>query len=103
MLGRCNDAGWRGGRPLDAPHAVQRHLVAEGVVLKLKTADFQTLTRSRRLKAPTDRSAPLIAAAQDLLAAEATGDTAFRLIGLGAQPVRDRDGDPAAPDLFGPG
>ncbi|WP_372016705.1 DNA polymerase IV [Tistrella mobilis] len=79
------------------------HLVAEGVVLKLKTADFQTLTRSRRLKAPTDRSAPLIAAAQDLLAAEATGDTAFRLIGLGAQPVRDRDGDPAAPDLFGPG
>ncbi|WP_372004321.1 DNA polymerase IV [Tistrella mobilis] len=76
-------------------------LVAEGVVLKLKTADFQTLTRSRRLKVPTDQSAPLIAAAQDLLTAEATGHTAFRLIGLGAQPVRNREGDPAAPDLFG--
>ncbi|MEN2988847.1 DNA polymerase IV [Tistrella sp. BH-R2-4] len=81
-------------------------LVAEGVVLKLKTADFTTLTRSRRLRAASDQAAPLIDAASDLLALElrhggASGHgTAFRLIGLGAHPVRDRAGDPSVPDLF---
>ncbi len=56
---------------------------AESLVLKLKTADFQTLTRTRTLTHPTMREALLREAAESLLAVEA-GFTAFRLIGVGA-------------------
>lgn len=68
------------------------------VVLKLKTADFQVLTRHHRLPDPTRRAAVIFAAALPLIEREANG-RAFRLIGIGVT-----DLCPAAladpPDLF---
>jgi DNA polymerase-4 len=70
------------------------------VVLKLKTADFQVLTRHHRLPDPTRRAAVIFAAALPLIEREANG-RAFRLIGIGVT-----DLCPAAladpPDLFTP-
>ncbi|HUK00056.1 MAG TPA: DNA polymerase IV [Stellaceae bacterium] len=71
---------------------------AAGVTLKLKTADFRVLNRSRRLADPTQRAETLYRAALPLLRAAADG-TFFRLIGIGA----DRLAEPARadpPDLF---
>lgn len=67
---------------------VADRLVAQGyrgqtVVLKLKTAGFQTLTRSQTLAEPTASAAEIFGAAEVMLRREATG-TAFRLIGVGA-------------------
>ena len=76
-------------------------LSAGGVVLKLKTTRFAGRTRAARLAGPTVLPEALFAAAQGLLRREADG-TAFRLIGLGAQPLL-----PGAaadqPDLADPG
>ncbi len=75
-------------------------LAAAGVVLKLKDARFAIRTRSLRLSQPTRLPDLLFAAAQGLLAREADG-TAYRLIGLCAQPlVAARDAD--MPDLADP-
>jgi DNA polymerase-4 len=60
---------------------------AAGLVLKLKTADFQLRTRSQRLPAPTQLAETIFEAAQPLLAKEADGKTKFRLIGIGAAPL----------------
>jgi DNA polymerase-4 len=71
---------------------------AAGVALKLKTADFRVLTRSRQLGDPTQRAEILYRAALPLLREVADG-TFFRLIGIGA----DRLAAPARadpPDLF---
>jgi DNA polymerase-4 len=65
-------------------------LAAAGVVLKLKTASFSSRTRAARLPAPTVLPDLLFGAARVLLAREATG-TAFRLIGIGANPLVARD------------
>jgi DNA polymerase-4 len=65
-------------------------LAAAGVVLKLKTTRFASRTRAARLSAPTVLPDRLFAAARALLAREATG-TAFRLIGIGANPLAPRD------------
>ncbi len=62
----------------------EQELAAAGVVLKLKTAQFETRTRAVRLANPTVLPDRLFRAARALLLAEATG-TAFRLIGIGAQ------------------
>ena len=74
---------------------------AGGVVLKLKTARFETRTRNARLAAATQVPETLFAAARPLLAKEADG-TAFRLIGIGAQPLVAPDaadaGDLADPE-----
>lgn len=59
---------------------------AGGVVLKLKTADFALRTRSQRLAEPSLLPEVIFAAARPLLQREADG-TAFRLIGIGAQPL----------------
>lgn len=68
------------------------------VVLKLKTSDFQVLTRSHRLTDPTQRADVIISAAIPLLRREADG-RAFRLIGIGVTDLCPaRDADP--PDLF---
>jgi DNA polymerase-4 len=65
-------------------------LAAAGVVLKLKTTSFASRTRAARLAAPTVLPDRLFGAARELLAREATG-TAFRLIGIGANPLAPRD------------
>jgi DNA polymerase IV len=71
---------------------------AAGIALKLKTSDFQVLTRSRRLIDPTQRAKTLYAAALPLLRAVADG-TQFRLIGIGADRLAEGAlADP--PDLF---
>jgi DNA polymerase IV len=73
---------------------------AGGVVLKLKTAKHVIRTRTQRLAAPTALADVLFATGRALLAPEADG-TAFRLIGLGAQPLRSiAEADPT--DLADP-
>ena len=61
-------------------------LSAGGVVLKLKTAGFESLTRSARLAGPTLLPETLFDAARPLLARAADG-TRYRLLGLGAAPL----------------
>lgn len=51
-------------------------------VLKLKTADFRTRTRNRRLASPSQLAGDLFAAVKPLLAREVDG-TAYRLLGVG--------------------
>ncbi len=58
-------------------------LAGRRVTLKLKTADFRLLTRTRRLSGPTHSAEAMYRAAQPLLDREADG-RAFRLIGIGA-------------------
>jgi DNA polymerase-4 len=78
----------------------EKELAAGGVVLKLKTAGFETRSRHARLARPTRLPETLFRAAQPMLAKEATG-AAFRLIGIGAQPLAP--GDAAdLPDLADP-
>ncbi len=60
---------------------------AAGVVLKLKRADFSSLTRNQRLPNPTRLPETLFEAARALLRREADGAQKFRLIGIGAQPL----------------
>jgi len=84
-----------------ARRLAEKDLAAAGVTLKLKTASFATRTRAARLAQPTRLPDVLFAAARPLLAKEADG-TAFRLIGIGAQPLapaREADrGDLADPE-----
>ena len=73
-------------------------LAAGSVVLKLKTADFRTHTRSHALAFATQRADRLLEEAERLLRPEADG-RAFRLIGLGAADLALPDAaDP--PELF---
>ncbi|HEX9489537.1 MAG TPA: DNA polymerase IV [Stellaceae bacterium] len=73
---------------------------AAGITLKLKTADFRILSRSRRLADPTQRADAVYRAALPLLREEADGRTAFRLIGIGTDRLAEAAlADP--PDLFG--
>ena len=66
-------------------------LAAGGLSLKLKTAGFRILTRSRRLTPPTQSAAVLFEGARPLLAAEADGRS-FRLIGIGAASLLPAEG-----------
>ncbi|MTJ80491.1 MAG: DNA polymerase IV [Telmatospirillum sp.] len=68
------------------------------VVLKLKTADFQSVSRQTRLPDPTQRASVLFEHALPLLRRMADG-RAYRLIGIGADHlVPAEQADP--PDLF---
>ena len=79
----------------------EKGYAAGGVVLKLKTARFSSRTRNVRLPGPTQLPEVLFGAAQGLLVREADG-TAFRLVGIGANPLMaaaDADrGDLADPE-----
>jgi nucleotidyltransferase/DNA polymerase involved in DNA repair len=59
-------------------------LAARTIVLKLRYADFTTLTRQTTLHAPTDAAAEIHARAADLLRKHWTRQRAIRLIGVGA-------------------
>lgn len=61
-------------------------VLGRGVTLKLKTADFRLLTRSRRLDTPSRSAEAMFRTAEVLLEGEADG-RAFRLIGVGASPL----------------
>ena len=75
-------------------------LAGASVTLKLKTAEFRLLTRTRRLGAPSQLAEVLYRAAVPLLEREADGRR-FRLIGIGAGDLTAGAlADP--PDLFDP-
>ncbi len=76
-------------------HRLKRnHLGGQSVTLKLKTASFQTLTRSRKLNAPTQLADRIFHEAADLLRREIRG-TAYRLIGVGVSDLcAERFADP---------
>jgi DNA polymerase-4 len=80
---------WRLSEKL-ARRLKEQDLSASGVVLKLKTSSFASRTRATRLPAPTVLPDRLFIAARAMLAREATG-VAFRLIGIGANPLAPRD------------
>jgi DNA polymerase-4 len=68
--------------------------------VKLKTADFRLIARSRRLEVPTQLADRLFRTARVLLATEADGRR-FRLIGVGSHDLAAAaDADP--PDLLDP-
>jgi DNA polymerase IV len=78
---------------------VRKDLAAGTVVLKLKTSNFQVITRNMKLAHPTQKPHVIEAAAVTLITKAADGRT-FRLIGVGATDLVPADGaDP--PDLFG--
>ena len=79
---------WRLSEKL-ARRLKEKGFSAGGVVLKLKTADFAQRTRAIRLSSATLLPDRLYQAALGLLAKEADG-TAFRLIGIGANPLLSR-------------
>jgi DNA polymerase-4 len=70
------------------------------VHLKLKTADFKLISRSRRLAAPTQMAEELYRTALPLLQQEARG-RAFRLIGIGAAELVSAE-QADLPDLLDP-
>ncbi|MFN3670319.1 MAG: DNA polymerase IV [Bosea sp. (in: a-proteobacteria)] len=68
-------------------------LAGRTITLKLKSADFHSVTRATRLPEPTQLAARLFAAGRDLLRRECTGQR-YRLIGIGASdlgPPEDAD------------
>jgi DNA polymerase-4 len=73
-------------------------LLGRSVVQKLKTAGFQTLSRSRRVDPPTRAAAIIFSTALPLLEQEADG-RAFRLVGVGCTDLVDERSNPE-PDLF---
>ncbi|MEL6365730.1 MAG: DNA polymerase IV [Pseudomonadota bacterium] len=76
----------------------EKAIVGRTVTLKLKTADFESRTRSVTLERPTDLSARLFDAALGLLYGAADG-ARFRLIGVGVSGLADAEAPQT--DLFG--
>ncbi len=70
-----------------------QQLAGRTITLKLKTAEFHSITRAARLPEPTQLAARLFSAGRDLLRRECTG-ARYRLIGIGASdlgPPEDAD------------
>lgn len=78
----------------------QKGYVAYGVATKLKTAEFQILTRQRRLSEPTDVTERLYSVAIDLLD-EFSHPGPFRLVGMAAYDLLAIDSQVQL-DLFSP-
>ena len=74
-------------------------IAGKGVTLKLKTADFRMITRSRRLKSATQSAEELFQAAEPLLVRETDGRV-FRLIGIGVHDLVET-GQGVQGELFG--
>lgn len=75
---------------LDQAHQCAARLRGDGVLaatvsIKVRMADFRTLTRTRTLPAPTDLGADIVAAARDLLAAVEIPAEGVRLLGVRAE------------------
>ncbi len=68
------------------------------ITLKLKSANFKTITRRLTLEAPSNLARIAFAATRKMLH-EAAGDTAFRLIGVGFSDLIAA-GEPSEADLF---
>jgi DNA polymerase-4 len=63
-------------------------LAGRTITLKLKTAEFHTVTRASRLPEPTQLAGRLFAAGRELLRRECNGQR-YRLIGIGASDFSD--------------
>jgi len=94
-------------RLLDLTEQVARRLrrhdrLARTVQLKLRFADFRSITRSRTLPEPTDVTAQIWHATEVLFRAALQGETRpVRLIGMGVHELVDPAADPhIQPDLF---
>jgi DNA polymerase-4 len=73
----------------------EKRIAGTTVTLKLKTADFRILTRTRSLGDPTQLAGKIFNAARELLAREING-TNYRLLGVGVSALTDAtDADPA--------
>ncbi len=69
-------------------HRLKKQAIAgQTVVLKLKTADFKSRTRNRRLEDPTQLADRIFRTGLNLLDKETDG-TKFRLIGIGDGSLR---------------
>lgn len=95
-------------RDLASREAVERHLLeqteavatrlrahrfqARTITLKLRFADFETITRSQTLEAPTDLATTIYAAARGLLTGAWKRGHAVRLVGVGVSNLVDRVG-----------
>jgi DNA polymerase-4 len=79
----------------------RKQIVAYGVRVKLKTSDFQILTRQHRLARPTDVADELYSVAIGLLP-EFTHPGPFRLVGMAAYELAEAQEKPQA-DLFAAG
>jgi DNA polymerase-4 len=76
----------------------RKHIVAYGVRVKLKTSDFQILTRQHRLTRPTDVADDLYSVSINLLG-EFEHKGPFRLVGMAAYELMEED-DKSQLDLF---
>jgi DNA polymerase IV len=76
--------------------------IARTVVLKLKTSEFNILTRSHTPSSPPSSCEELTSIALSLLQRVGLGpQQRFRLAGVGLSNFREVDDTPAQPDLFG--
>ena len=75
-----------------ADHVARRlrakRLVGRTVVLKLRYADFRTITRQVTLNTPTDQLRDIFSAARDLLLREVSDRDIYRLVGVHVTGVR---------------
>lgn len=104
FAGDVRDRAELGRTVLAQCHAIARRLraggiLARGVTLKVRHADFTTLTRSRRLEVPTDVAAELHRGVRDLLAALEIPAMGVRLIGVRADDVTPAASTPVQPML----
>lgn len=83
-----------------ADRAKATGLVGNVITVKLKTAEFRTLTRRMSLSEPTQLAQTLFRNAKVLLAKETNGRTRFRLIGVGISDLSEHRSD--AVDLLDP-
>ncbi|MCW9036194.1 MAG: DNA polymerase IV [Rhodospirillales bacterium] len=75
-------------------------IAGRSITLKLKTAEFKQLSRSRHISSPTQLAEVLFQTALPLLEKEANG-TPYRLIGIGAADLCSEE-DADTPDLLNP-
>lgn len=72
----------------------KKHIAGQTVVLKLKTSDFKSRTRSRQIPDPTQLEDRIFRTGTELLLPELDG-TKFRLLGIGVSTlVPDEQADP---------
>jgi DNA polymerase IV len=81
--------------------AKAKDLAGRTVTLKLKRADFSTITRRHTLREPTRMADRLYREAADLLA-HVEGREAYRLIGVGLSDIGPASGADLTPDLLDP-
>ena len=77
-----------------ADHVARRlrakRLAGRTVVLKLRYADFRTITRQVTLQAPTDQARNILSAVQGLLPGETSDGAVYRLVGIHVTGIRSK-------------